>query len=112
MNEFNLEHEQSQPLVMCPQAPAIPRSGRKTYMGGARAHHRNGSGGRSGSTSGTTNFATQDEFVYSHEWRVNKLVIWDNRHALHWDTLFEDFKYKHGMRHTTTDEYALLATVG
>lgn len=28
-------------------------------------------------------FATQDRFVYSHEWRVNDLVIWDNRATMH-----------------------------
>ncbi len=27
--------------------------------------------------------ATQREFVYSHKWRVNDLVMWDNRQAMH-----------------------------
>jgi alpha-ketoglutarate-dependent 2,4-dichlorophenoxyacetate dioxygenase len=27
--------------------------------------------------------ATQREFVYSHQWRVNDLVIWDNRQTMH-----------------------------
>jgi alpha-ketoglutarate-dependent 2,4-dichlorophenoxyacetate dioxygenase len=27
--------------------------------------------------------ATQREFVYSHAWRVNDLVIWDNRATMH-----------------------------
>ena len=30
-----------------------------------------------------TEFATQERFVYSHAWRVNDLVIWDNRVAMH-----------------------------
>jgi alpha-ketoglutarate-dependent 2,4-dichlorophenoxyacetate dioxygenase len=30
-----------------------------------------------------TEFATKDRFVYSHEWRVNDLVIWDNRQTMH-----------------------------
>jgi alpha-ketoglutarate-dependent 2,4-dichlorophenoxyacetate dioxygenase len=30
-----------------------------------------------------TEFATKDRFVYSHEWRVNDLVIWDNRTTMH-----------------------------
>src|SRR3984957_8478443 len=30
-----------------------------------------------------TEFATHDRFVYSHEWRVNDLVIWDNRTTMH-----------------------------
>jgi len=27
--------------------------------------------------------ATQREFVYSHQWQVNDLVIWDNRQTMH-----------------------------
>jgi alpha-ketoglutarate-dependent 2,4-dichlorophenoxyacetate dioxygenase len=30
-----------------------------------------------------TEHATQREFVYSHPWRVNDLVIWDNRQTMH-----------------------------
>jgi alpha-ketoglutarate-dependent 2,4-dichlorophenoxyacetate dioxygenase len=30
-----------------------------------------------------TAFATQRQFVYSHRWRVNDLVIWDNRQTMH-----------------------------
>ena len=30
-----------------------------------------------------TEFATQREFVYSHEWRPHDLVMWDNRQTMH-----------------------------
>ena len=30
-----------------------------------------------------TEHATQREFVYSHEWRLNDLVMWDNRQTMH-----------------------------
>ncbi|HUD58037.1 MAG TPA: TauD/TfdA family dioxygenase [Acetobacteraceae bacterium] len=30
-----------------------------------------------------TEFATQREFVYSHAWRPNDLVMWDNRQTMH-----------------------------
>jgi alpha-ketoglutarate-dependent 2,4-dichlorophenoxyacetate dioxygenase len=30
-----------------------------------------------------TAFATQPRFVYAHDWRVNDLVIWDNRTTMH-----------------------------
>jgi len=30
-----------------------------------------------------TEFATSERFVYSHEWRVNDLVVWDNRVTMH-----------------------------
>ncbi|MEK8227347.1 TauD/TfdA family dioxygenase [Oerskovia sp. M15] len=28
-------------------------------------------------------FATQDQFVYSHDWTVGDLVVWDNRRTMH-----------------------------
>ena len=30
-----------------------------------------------------TEFATQERFVYAHPWRVNDLVVWDNRATMH-----------------------------
>jgi alpha-ketoglutarate-dependent 2,4-dichlorophenoxyacetate dioxygenase len=30
-----------------------------------------------------TEFATKDRFVYSHVWRVNDFVMWDNRSTMH-----------------------------
>jgi alpha-ketoglutarate-dependent 2,4-dichlorophenoxyacetate dioxygenase len=30
-----------------------------------------------------TEFATQERFVYSHNWRLHDLVIWDNRVTMH-----------------------------
>ncbi len=30
-----------------------------------------------------TEFATREQFVYSHAWRVNDLVMWDNRSTMH-----------------------------
>ena len=28
--------------------------------------------------------ASQDEFVWTHEWRVGDLLVWDNRAAMHY----------------------------
>jgi alpha-ketoglutarate-dependent 2,4-dichlorophenoxyacetate dioxygenase len=30
-----------------------------------------------------TEFATREQFVYSHVWRINDLVMWDNRSTVH-----------------------------
>jgi taurine dioxygenase len=38
-------------------------------------------------------FATQDQFVYRHRWRVGDVLMWDNRCTLHTGTLFDDTKY-------------------
>ncbi|MFP6733344.1 MAG: TauD/TfdA family dioxygenase [Rhodospirillales bacterium] len=108
MTVFTTEHEQSLPPVMHPLVRIIPRSGRKSYMAGAHARRIIGMDADEGAKliQELTDFATQDEFVYSHKWRVNDLVIWDNCCTLHRGTPFEDLKYKCDMRRTTIDEYA------
>jgi alpha-ketoglutarate-dependent 2,4-dichlorophenoxyacetate dioxygenase len=44
--------------------------------------------------------ATQREFVYSHAWRQNDLVIWDNRTTMHRVTRFDELQIR-DMRRTT-----------
>ena len=36
--------------------------------------------------------ATQRQFVYAHEWRVNDLVMWDNRTVMHRARRFDDMQ--------------------
>lgn len=50
--------------------------------------------------------ATQRRFVYSHEWRQDDLVIWDNRTTMHRATPFDDTKYRRELRRTTTLDIA------
>jgi taurine dioxygenase len=38
-------------------------------------------------------FATQDEFVFRHKWRVGDILMWDNRCTLHTGTLYDDTQY-------------------
>lgn len=45
--------------------------------------------------------ATQRQFVYSHAWQVNDLVIWDNRQTMHRVCRFDDTKEPRDMRRTT-----------
>ena len=46
--------------------------------------------------------ATQPEFVYRHSWRVNDLVIWDNRATMHRARPFEDATYRRELHRVTT----------
>jgi alpha-ketoglutarate-dependent 2,4-dichlorophenoxyacetate dioxygenase len=48
-----------------------------------------------------TEFATQREFVYSHSWTVNDLVVWDNRCTMHRGRSYEDKLYPRDMRRVT-----------
>ncbi len=48
-----------------------------------------------------TEHATRREFVYAHEWRVNDLVMWDNRRTMHRAMPFDDVNEVRDMRRTT-----------
>ena len=48
---------------------------------------------------------TQPRFIYTHEWRVGDLVIWDNRCTLHRATGYDVFRFKRDLRRTTINEY-------
>ena len=45
--------------------------------------------------------ATQRTFVYAHEWRVNDLVMWDNRTVMHRARRFDDMKEVRDLRRTS-----------
>jgi len=48
-----------------------------------------------------TEHATQRQFVYAHEWRVNDLVMWDNRAVMHRARAFKDMQEKRDLRRTS-----------
>jgi alpha-ketoglutarate-dependent 2,4-dichlorophenoxyacetate dioxygenase len=48
-----------------------------------------------------TEHATQPAFRYSHKWRVNDLVMWDNRTVMHRATRFDDLKDVRDLRRTS-----------
>jgi len=45
--------------------------------------------------------ATQRQFVYAHEWRVNDLVMWDNRQVMHRARRFNDLQEVRDLRRTS-----------
>jgi len=48
-----------------------------------------------------SDFATQSQFVYRHEWRVGDLLFWDNRSTTHRVLSFDESKYRRVMHRTT-----------
>jgi alpha-ketoglutarate-dependent 2,4-dichlorophenoxyacetate dioxygenase len=50
--------------------------------------------------------ATQRQFVYSHRWRVNDLVMWDDRCTMHRGMEFDDQRFKRDMRRATVSDVA------
>jgi alpha-ketoglutarate-dependent 2,4-dichlorophenoxyacetate dioxygenase len=48
--------------------------------------------------------ATQRAFVYTHQWRVGDVLIWDNRCTMHRARPFDEARYKRDMRRATVME--------
>jgi alpha-ketoglutarate-dependent 2,4-dichlorophenoxyacetate dioxygenase len=49
---------------------------------------------------------SQRQFVHSHRWRVNDLVIWDDRCTMHRGMDFDDQRYRRDMRRATVSDVA------
>ena len=52
-------------------------------------------------------FATRPEFIYSHDWSVGEVTIWDNLCTMHRATAFDDQRHRRDMRRTTCREFAV-----
>jgi alpha-ketoglutarate-dependent 2,4-dichlorophenoxyacetate dioxygenase len=58
-----------------------------------------------------TEFATRECFVYSHEWRINDLVIWDNRTTMHRARRFDRNEVRDVRRTTLAGDVATMEQV-
>ncbi len=56
-----------------------------------------------------TTHATQQQFVYRHEWHVGDLVIWDNRCTMHRGRPHDETKARDLRRATTLDQGSTLS---
>jgi alpha-ketoglutarate-dependent 2,4-dichlorophenoxyacetate dioxygenase len=82
-----------------------PGSGRKTLYLAAHASHIAGRPIPEGCLllGELIEFATQRQFVYSHVWRRDDLVIWDNRCTMHRGRPFNESETRDLRRATTRD---------
>jgi alpha-ketoglutarate-dependent 2,4-dichlorophenoxyacetate dioxygenase len=53
--------------------------------------------------------ATQPQFVYAHQWRVNDLVMWDNRTTMHRARRYRDLQDVRDLRRTSIKGTGLTA---
>jgi alpha-ketoglutarate-dependent 2,4-dichlorophenoxyacetate dioxygenase len=49
---------------------------------------------------------TQRQFVYTHRWRLNDLVLWDNRCTMHRGTAFDDLRWRRDVQRATISDVA------
>ena len=103
MNDFTAQELASLPPVPQVIVRTIPESGRKTLYVAAHAGRIFGMSGSEGRAliDQLIGHVTQRQFVYTHRWRVNDLVIWDNRCTMHRGTEFDDMRWKRDMQRAT-----------
>jgi alpha-ketoglutarate-dependent 2,4-dichlorophenoxyacetate dioxygenase len=53
-----------------------------------------------------TAHAVQRQHVYTHRWRTNDLVIWDNRCTMHRGTEFDDLRWRRDFQRATVEDVA------
>ena len=91
------------PPMPQPLARTHPPSGRKGIFIGQHAAYIDGQEDRGrGLIEELEAWATQDRFVYNHQWRVGDLLMWDNRCLLHRAAPFDGDKYRRLMHRTVT----------
>ena len=75
-------------------------SGRKNLYIGAHASHIVGMDEAKGREllEELTEFATQPQFRYVHQWQPHDLLVWDDSCTLHRATPFDDQKYRRELR--------------
>lgn len=80
-----------------------PVNRRKAIYAGAHASHVIGWAREEGRAfiQWLNEFATQPQFVYSHNWREGDIVVWDNRAVLHRATAYDAARHKRLMQRTT-----------
>ena len=80
-----------------------PGSGRNALYIGSHASHIVGMPVEEGQEllAELIEFATRPQFVYSHQWQVGDLVIWDNRCTMHRATPYAAADHVRDMRRTT-----------
>jgi len=106
--EFNEDEGRRLPPVPQTLARTIPQSGRKSLYVASHAGRVFGMPEAEGRALIDELIAhtTQRQFVYTHRWRPNDLVMWDNRCTMHRGTDYDDLRWVRDMRRATVSDVA------
>jgi len=106
--EFNEDEGRRLPPVPQTLARTIPQSGRKSLYVASHAGRVFGMPDAEGRALIDELIAhtTQRQFVYTHRWRPNDLVMWDNRCTMHRGTDYDDLRWVRDMRRATVSDVA------
>ena len=100
MSKAFLEETPSEKQVM---VRTVPETGKKALLVGSYATHIIGLPLEEGKVllKELLDWSTQPQFVYSHKWRANDLVVYDNRCCLHRARPWDGSKYARILHRTT-----------
>jgi alpha-ketoglutarate-dependent 2,4-dichlorophenoxyacetate dioxygenase len=106
--EFNSDENGRLPPVPQAIVRTIPQSGRKSLYVASHAGRVFGMPEQEGAALIEKLIAhtTQRQFVYTHRWRPNDLVMWDNRCTMHRGTDYDDLRWVRDMRRATVSDVA------
>ena len=106
--DFSAEERAAMPPVPQVMVRTIPQTGRKCLYLASHAGRVIGMDEAEGRAliEDLMAHATQRQFVYTHRWRANDLVIWDNRQTMHRGTPFDDLRWKRDVQRATVEDIA------
>jgi alpha-ketoglutarate-dependent 2,4-dichlorophenoxyacetate dioxygenase len=107
-HEFTEEEQQRLPPVPQMLVRTIPQTGRKSLFVASHAGRICGMPDAEGRALIDELIAhvIQRQFVYTHRWRPQELVMWDNRCTMHRGTDFDDLRWVRDMRRVTVSDVA------
>jgi alpha-ketoglutarate-dependent 2,4-dichlorophenoxyacetate dioxygenase len=106
--EFTESERRRLPPVPQMLVRTIPQSGRKSLYVASHAGRIYGMPDAEGKALIDELIAhvTQRQFVHTHRWRPNEMVMWDNRCTMHRGTDFDDLRWVRDMRRVTLSDVA------
>jgi alpha-ketoglutarate-dependent 2,4-dichlorophenoxyacetate dioxygenase len=106
--EFNADENGRLPPVPQALVRTIPQNGRQSLYVASHAGRIFGMPDAEGRVLIDELIAhtTQRQFVYTHRWRPNDLVMWDNRCTMHRGTDYDDLRWVRDMRRATVSDVA------
>jgi alpha-ketoglutarate-dependent 2,4-dichlorophenoxyacetate dioxygenase len=106
--EFNEDEMRRLPPVPQVLVRTLPESRRKSLFVASHAGRIFGMPDEEGRAliDGLIAHAVQPQFVYTHRWRPNELVMWDNRCTMHRGTDYDDLRWVRDMQRVTISDVA------
>jgi alpha-ketoglutarate-dependent 2,4-dichlorophenoxyacetate dioxygenase len=106
--DFTADEARRLPPVPQALVRTIPQNGRKSLYVASHAGRVVGMPADEGRAliDQLIDHTTQRQFVYTHRWRPNDLVMWDNRCTMHRGTDFDDMRWVRDMRRATVSDIA------